>query len=71
MTTVDFPALTRSAADQPVVVRAVTAIMGTVVGLTFLFGFGNVLNLALPSCRRYQAPALGGERLSTCWRWHR
>jgi len=49
MTTVDFPALTRSAADQPVVVRAVTSIMGTVVGLTFLFGFGNVLNLALPS----------------------
>jgi hypothetical protein len=29
------------------VVRAVTVIMGTVVGLTFLFGFGNVLNLAL------------------------
>lgn len=27
--------------------RAVTVIMGTVVGLTFLFGFGNVLNLAL------------------------
>jgi hypothetical protein len=30
-----------------VVVRAVTVIMGTVVGLTFMFGFGNVLNLAL------------------------
>jgi hypothetical protein len=29
------------------VVRTVTVIMGTVVGLTFLFGFGNVLNLAL------------------------
>lgn len=29
------------------VVRAVTAIMGAVVGLTFLFGFGNVLSLAL------------------------
>jgi hypothetical protein len=29
------------------VVRAVTMIMGTVVGLTFLFGFGNVFNLAL------------------------
>ena len=28
------------------VVRAVTVIMVTVVGLTFLFGFGNVLNLA-------------------------
>lgn len=30
-----------------VVVRAVTAIMGTVVGLAFLVGFGNVLSLAL------------------------
>jgi hypothetical protein len=29
------------------VVRTVTVIMGFVVGLTFLFGFGNVLNLAL------------------------
>ena len=29
------------------IVRAVTVIMGAVVGLTFLFGFGNVLNLAL------------------------
>lgn len=28
-------------------VRAVTVIIGVVVGLTFLFGFGNVLNLAL------------------------
>lgn len=41
------------AANKPVppasavIVRAVTAIIGTVVGLTFLFGFGNVLNLAL------------------------
>lgn len=35
------------AASQAAVVRAVTAIMGTVVGLTFLFGFGNVLDLAL------------------------
>jgi hypothetical protein len=26
--------------DQPVVVRAVTVIVGTVVGLTFTFGFG-------------------------------
>jgi hypothetical protein len=33
--------------DTAPVVQAVTAIMGTVVGLTFLFGFGNVLNLAL------------------------
>jgi hypothetical protein len=30
-----------------VVVRAVTVIIGVVMGLTFLFGFGNVLNLAL------------------------
>lgn len=29
------------------IVRAVTAIMAAVVGLTFLFGFGNVWNLAL------------------------
>lgn len=29
------------------VVQAVTVIMGTVVGLTFTFGFGDVLNLAL------------------------
>ncbi|HEY8455378.1 MAG TPA: hypothetical protein VIL34_07275 [Actinopolymorphaceae bacterium] len=35
------------APEAATVVRAVTAIMGTVVGLTFLFGFGNVLNLAL------------------------
>ena len=33
--------------DTAPVVQTVTAIMGTVVGLTFLFGFGNVLNLAL------------------------
>jgi hypothetical protein len=47
MTTVELTAPMRPAADQPVVVRAVTVIMGTVVGLTFMFGFGNVLNLAL------------------------
>ncbi|MFE9745364.1 hypothetical protein ACFYOT_10700 [Saccharothrix saharensis] len=28
-------------------VRAVTVIIGVVVGLTFVFGFGNVLGLAL------------------------
>jgi hypothetical protein len=33
--------------ESVVVVRAVTAIIGTVVALTFMFGFGNVLNLAL------------------------
>lgn len=32
---------------ESAVVRAVTVIVGVVVGLTFLFGFGNVLNLAL------------------------
>lgn len=47
MATVELTAPTRPAADQSVVVRAVTLIMGTVVGLTFLFGFGNVLTLAL------------------------
>jgi hypothetical protein len=36
-----------SLSDSATVVRAVSVIMGTVVGLTFLFGFGNVLNLAL------------------------
>lgn len=38
---------TRSGSDGTAVVKAVTVIMGVVVGLTFLFGFGNVLNLAL------------------------
>lgn len=38
---------TRSGSDGGAVVQAVTVIMGVVVGLTFLFGFGNVLNLAL------------------------
>lgn len=37
----------RSASDGSTVVQAVTVIMGVVVGLTFMFGFGNVLNLAL------------------------
>lgn len=39
--------MSRQPPESAVVVRAVTAIIGTVVGLTFLFGFGNVLNLAL------------------------
>ena len=38
---------TRPGPDSTTIVQAVTVIMGTVVGLTFLFGFGNVLNLAL------------------------
>jgi hypothetical protein len=41
------PTPTRSSSDQASIVRAVTMIMGVVVGLTFLFGFGNVLTLAL------------------------
>lgn len=32
---------------EPQIARAVTTIMAVVVGLTFLFGFGNVWNLAL------------------------
>ncbi|WP_244223474.1 hypothetical protein [Amycolatopsis circi] len=38
---------TRPQTDRDAIVRAVSGIMGTVVGLTFLFGFGNVLTLAL------------------------
>jgi hypothetical protein len=39
--------ISRPSPGAAVIVRAVTAIIGTVVGLTFLFGFGNVLSLAL------------------------
>jgi hypothetical protein len=45
MAVAEFGGQAQPAADQPVV-RGVTVIMGTVVGLTFLFGFGNVLDLA-------------------------
>jgi hypothetical protein len=34
-------------AEPAAIVRAITVIMGTVVGLTFVFGFGRVLNLAV------------------------
>ncbi|RSM35564.1 hypothetical protein DMA12_43870 [Amycolatopsis balhimycina DSM 5908] len=37
----------RSESNSAAVVQVVTVIMGVVIGLTFLFGFGNVLNLAL------------------------
>src|ERR1043165_3577505 len=37
----------RPAGNGLMVTRVVTAMVGTVVGLTFLFGFGNVLDLAL------------------------
>lgn len=47
MAAVEFSRAGRPAVDPTVVVRSVTVILGTVVGLTFLFGFGNVLNLAL------------------------
>lgn len=35
----------RALSNPDTIVRAITVIMGAVVGLTFLFGFGNVLNL--------------------------
>lgn len=35
------------ASSREVVVRAVSVTMGTVIALTLLFGFGNVLNLAV------------------------
>ncbi|MBE8519422.1 hypothetical protein ILP97_18235 [Amycolatopsis sp. H6(2020)] len=41
-------------ANSQAVARFVTVTMGLVVGLTFLFGFGNVLNLAL----KLQVPVL-------------
>jgi hypothetical protein len=47
MAAIAFTAPVRPAADQAVIVKAATVIMGTVVGLTFTFGFGNVLTLAL------------------------
>jgi hypothetical protein len=37
----------QSPTEAVAIVRAITVIMGAVVGLTFLFGFGNVLHLAL------------------------
>jgi hypothetical protein len=37
----------RTLSNPDTIVHIVTVIMGAVVGLTFLFGFGNVLNLAL------------------------
>ena len=37
----------QSPVGPAVIVQAVTVIMATVVGLTFMFGFGNVLALAL------------------------
>jgi len=39
-----------------VLLVAVTAIMGVIVGLTFLFGFGNVLSLTLVGCVGWVAP---------------
>lgn len=56
----------RDVSTPDTIVRTVTVIMGAVVGLTFLFGFGNVLNslnlimfsVARSSCRS----AVCGER---------
>jgi hypothetical protein len=42
-----WPGSGRSAVEREVTLRAVTVIMALVVGLTFLFGFGNVWALAL------------------------
>ena len=48
MMTFDRQSVVRlSPTESAAVVRAVTVIMGTVVGLTFMFGSGNVLNLAV------------------------
>jgi hypothetical protein len=47
MATVPLTASVRQTTDQAVIVKAVTVIMGTVVGSTFTFGFGNVLTPAL------------------------
>jgi hypothetical protein len=47
MATIAVTASERPATEQAAIVRAVTVIIGTVVGLTFTFGFGNVLTLAL------------------------
>jgi len=58
MATVAFTAPVRPAKDQAVIVRAVTVIMGTVVGLTFTFGFGNVLTLAIGAERSRRLVAL-------------
>ncbi len=41
-------------ANSPLVARFVTVMMGLIIGLTFLFGFGNVLHLAL----KLQVPVL-------------
>ncbi|MFD4254523.1 hypothetical protein [Amycolatopsis thermoflava] len=47
MGTHDDTSLPQTPTEHSVIIRTITVIMGTVVGLTFLFGFGNVLNLAL------------------------
>jgi hypothetical protein len=47
MTTSNFEMPHSSRSSDAAAGQAVTVIMGIVVGLTFLFGFGNVLNLAL------------------------
>jgi hypothetical protein len=72
MATIELNASSRPTADQAVIVRAVTIIMGTVVGLTFMFGFGNVPTLALrrargPSSGCWQAPGVPPAGLQENW----
>ena len=52
---------TRSGSDGAAVVQAVTVIMGIVVALTFLFGFGNVLNSRAQARRVCLGRAVGGS----------
>jgi hypothetical protein len=42
MSTDGHSVATQAPTDPATIVRAITVIMGTVVGLAFLFGFGNV-----------------------------
>jgi hypothetical protein len=72
MATLGLTAPIRPTTDQAVIVRAVTIIMGTVVSLTFTFGFGNVLTLALRLgvpvwVAPLVAPAVDLSILGCCW----
>ncbi|WP_159001619.1 hypothetical protein [Streptomyces sp. SBT349] len=46
-TNLPVPPGQQSSSEYRTVMRSVTVIMGAVIGLTFLFGFGNVLALGL------------------------
>lgn len=57
----------RDVTEPEVVGRAVTVVMAAVVGLTFLFGFGNVLNLALRlGVPGWVAPLVAPAQLGSC-----